>query len=224
MNILLRAEGLMKTYGAGQSAVKALNGVSLEIREGELLVILGSSGSGKSTLLNMLGGMDRPDKGSILFRGKEISRLNDRGLTAYRRKNIGFVFQFHHLLPEFSAVENVALPAMIAGQSKSTALKRAEELLEYLKLKDRLTHKPSQLSGGEQQRVAVARALVNSPKIILADEPSGNLDTENARKLHQLFFDLRDQFKQTFIVVTHNTELATMADKTIHMKDGKIEK
>lgn len=217
---MIRVSSLEKSYGT----LKVLKGINLQVEDSSIVTIVGASGAGKSTLLHIIGTLDKADKGQVLIDDTDLNSLSDKALAAFRNRNIGFVFQFHHLLPEFSAVENVALPAMIAGQSKSTALKRAEELLEYLKLKDRLTHKPSQLSGGEQQRVAVARALVNSPKIILADEPSGNLDTENARKLHQLFFDLRDQFKQTFIVVTHNTELATMADKTIHMKDGKIEK
>ena len=217
---MIRVSSLEKSYGT----LKVLKGINLQVEDSSIVTIVGASGAGKSTLLHIIGTLDKADKGQVLIDDTDLNSLSDKALATFRNRNIGFVFQFHHLLPEFSAVENVALPAMIAGQSKSTALKRAEELLEYLKLKDRLTHKPSQLSGGEQQRVAVARALVNSPKIILADEPSGNLDTENARKLHQLFFDLRDQFKQTFIVVTHNTELATMADKTIHMKDGKIEK
>lgn len=187
-----------------------------------MVTIVGASGAGKSTLLHIIGTLDKPDKGSVVLNNTDLYSLSDKELAAFRNKNIGFVFQFHHLLPEFTAVENVALPALIAGESKHNAINRAKELLDFLKLADRLHHKPSQLSGGEQQRVAVARALANNPKLILADEPSGNLDTENARKLHQLFFDLRDQFKQTFVVVTHNTELAKMADKTIEMRDGAI--
>ena len=199
-----------------------LKGINLEIADSSVVTIVGASGAGKSTLLHLIGTLDRPDEGRVLIDNTDLYKLSDKELAEFRNRNIGFVFQFHHLLPEFTAVENVALPAMIAGQSKEAALKRATELLDYLKLSDRLTHKPSQLSGGEQQRVAVARALVNNPKLILADEPSGNLDTENARKLHQLFFDLRDRFGQTFVVVTHNTELAQMADRTVTIKDGTI--
>ena len=211
-------ESLQKSYGT----LKVLKGINLEIADSSVVTIVGASGAGKSTLLHLIGTLDRPDEGRVLIDNTDLYKLSDKELAEFRNRNIGFVFQFHHLLPEFTAVENVALPAMIAGQSKEAALKRATELLDYLKLSDRLTHKPSQLSGGEQQRVAVARALVNNPKLILADEPSGNLDTENARKLHQLFFDLRDRFGQTFVVVTHNTELAQMADRTITIKDGTI--
>ena len=211
-------ESLQKSYGT----LKVLKGINLEIADASVVTIVGASGAGKSTLLHLLGTLDRPDEGRVMIDNTDLYKLSDKELAEFRNRNIGFVFQFHHLLPEFTAVENVALPAMIAGQGKETALKRATELLDYLKLSDRLTHKPSQLSGGEQQRVAVARALVNNPKLILADEPSGNLDTENARKLHQLFFDLRDRFGQTFVVVTHNTELAQMADRTVTIKDGVI--
>ncbi len=211
-------ESLYKSYGT----LKVLKGINLEIADSSVVTIVGASGAGKSTLLHLIGTLDRPDEGRVLIDDTDLYKLSDKELADFRNRNIGFVFQFHHLLPEFTAVENVALPAMIAGQSKEAALKRATELLDYLKLSDRLTHKPSQLSGGEQQRVAVARALVNNPKLILADEPSGNLDTENARKLHQLFFDLRDRFGQTFVVVTHNTELAQMADRTVTIKDGTI--
>lgn len=211
-------ESLFKSYGT----LKVLKGIDLEIADSSVVTIVGASGAGKSTLLHLIGTLDRPDKGRVLIDNTDLYQLSDKQLAEFRNRNIGFVFQFHHLLPEFTAVENVALPAMIAGQSKEAAIKRATELLDYLKLSDRLTHKPSQLSGGEQQRVAVARALVNNPKLILADEPSGNLDTENARKLHQLFFDLRDQFGQTFVVVTHNNELAQMADRTVTIKDGVI--
>ena len=211
-------ESLYKSYGT----LKVLKGINLEIADSSVVTIVGASGAGKSTLLHLIGTLDRPDEGRVLIDDTDLYKLSDKELADFRNRNIGFVFQFHHLLPEFTAVENVALPAMIAGQSKEAALKRATELLDYLKLSDRLTHKPSQLSGGEQQRVAVARALVNNPKLILADEPSGNLDTENARKLHQLFFDLRDRFGQTFVVVTHNTELAQMADRTVTIKDGVI--
>ena len=211
-------ESLYKSYGT----LKVLKGINLEIADSSVVTIVGASGAGKSTLLHLIGTLDRPDEGRVLIDDTDLYKLSDKELADFRNRNIGFVFQFHHLLPEFTAVENVALPAMIAGQSKEAALKRATELLDYLKLSDRLTHKPSQLSGGEQQRVAVARALDNNPKLILADEPSGNLDTENARKLHQLFFDLRDRFGQTFVVVTHNTELAQMADRTVTIKDGVI--
>ncbi len=216
---MITIESLEKSYGT----LKVLKGIDLKIADSTVVTIVGASGAGKSTLLHLIGTLDKPDAGRVLIDDTDLYQLSDTDLAAYRNRNIGFVFQFHHLLPEFTAVENVALPAMIAGKSKAEALKHAAELLDYLKLSDRLSHKPSQLSGGEQQRVAVARALVNYPKLILADEPSGNLDTENARKLHQLFFDLRDQFGQTFVVVTHNTELAQMADQTITMKDGKIE-
>ena len=211
-------ESLQKSYGT----LKVLKGINLEIADSSVVTIVGASGAGKSTLVHLIGTLDRPDEGRVLIDNTDLYKLSDKELAEFRNRNIGFVFQFHHLLPEFTAVENVALPAMIAGQGKEAALKRATELLDYLKLSDRLTHKPSQLSGGEQQRVAVARALVNNPKLILADEPSGNLDTENARKLHQLFFDLRDRFGQTFVVVTHNTELAQMADRTVTIKDGTI--
>ena len=215
---MIQINGLEKSYGT----LQVLKGINLEIADRSVISIVGASGAGKSTLLHLIGTLDKPDNGKVLIDGTDLYILSDKELAAYRNQNIGFVFQFHHLLPEFTAVENVALPAMIAGKSKAEAMKRAEELLDFLKLKERLTHKPSQLSGGEQQRVAVARALVNNPKLILADEPSGNLDSENASKLHQLFFDLRDQFHQTFIVVTHNNELAEMSDRKITIKDGQI--
>ena len=215
---MIKVESLQKSYGT----LKVLKGINLEIADSSVVTIVGASGAGKSTLLHLIGTLDRPDGGRVLMDDADLYKLSDKELAEFRNRNIGFVFQFHHLLPEFTAVENVALPAMIAGATKADAMKRAGELLDYLKLSERATHKPSQLSGGEQQRVAVARALVNNPKLILADEPSGNLDTENARKLHQLFFDLRDRFGQTFIVVTHNTELAQMADRTVTIKDGTI--
>ena len=215
---MIKVESLQKSYGT----LKVLKGINLEVADSSVVTIVGASGAGKSTLLHLIGTLDRPDGGRVLVDGTDLYKLSDKELAEFRNRNIGFVFQFHHLLPEFTAVENVALPAMIAGATKADAMKRAGELLDYLKLSERATHKPSQLSGGEQQRVAVARALVNNPKLILADEPSGNLDTENARKLHQLFFDLRDRFGQTFIVVTHNTELAQMADRTVTMQDGLI--
>lgn len=217
---MIKISSVNKSYGN----LQVLKDVSLTIDDSSVVTIVGASGAGKSTLLHLIGTLDKPDSGEILIDETNLYKLSDKELAAFRNKNVGFVFQFHHLLPEFTAEENVALPAMIAGQTKSEALKRAKELLDFLKLGDRLTHKPSQLSGGEQQRVAVARALANNPKIVLADEPSGNLDTENARKLHQLFFDLRSQFGQTFVVVTHNTELAQLADRTIEIKDGVIVK
>ena len=215
---MIQINGIEKSYGT----LKVLKGINLEVADSSVVTIVGASGAGKSTLLHLIGTLDRPDGGRVLMDGTDLYKLSDKELAEFRNRNIGFVFQFHHLLPEFTAVENVALPAMIAGATKAEAMKRAGELLDYLKLSERATHKPSQLSGGEQQRVAVARALVNNPKLILADEPSGNLDTENARKLHQLFFDLRDRFGQTFVVVTHNTELAQMADRTITLQDGMI--
>jgi len=187
-----------------------------------VISIVGPSGAGKSTLLHILGTLDKPDKGTVKLEGVSVFGQSDKQLPKYRNQNIGFIFQFHHLLPEFTALENVCIPAFIAGQSTATAEKRAKELLERLKLSHRIQHKPGELSGGEQQRVAVARALMMQPKLILADEPSGNLDTENAHALHQLFFDLRNEFNQTFIIVTHNDDLANMADRKIVMKDGKI--
>ena len=196
--------------------------ISFSVEEGEIFTVIGSSGAGKSTLLHLIGTLDKPDQGEITMDGVSLFSLNDKQLSAFRNQNIGFVFQFHHLLPEFNAVENVALPAMIKGLHKKEAIQKAKELLDFLKLSDRIDHKPSELSGGEQQRVAVARALINNPKLILADEPSGNLDSENARKLHQLFFDLRDRFHQTFIIVTHNEELANLSDRKVIIKDGVV--
>lgn len=204
------------------NGLEILKGVSLEIEHGEIVSIVGSSGAGKTTLLTLLGTLDRPTSGTVTINQVEVSKLNDKKLAAFRNQNVGFVFQFHQLLPEFTATENVCLPALIAKTSKKVAEKRATELLELLNLKDRGHHKPSELSGGEQQRVAVARALINNPKVIFADEPSGNLDTANAQELHKLFFKLRDDFKQTFVIVTHNTELARMADRTFLMQDGRI--
>ncbi len=215
---MIIVKNLHKSYGS----LEVLKGINLQIADSSVVTIVGASGAGKSTLLHLMGTLDKPDKGQVLIDQVDLYKLSDQELSDYRNKNIGFVFQFHHLLPEFTAVENVALPALIAGKSKAQSIARATELLDFLKLSGRLEHKPSQLSGGEQQRVAVARALMNNPKLILADEPSGNLDSENASQLHQLFFDLRDQFKQTFIIVTHNNELAKMADRTITIKDGLI--
>jgi len=216
--MLLEAQNLTKSYGQ----LCVLNDVSLNVETGQVISIVGPSGAGKSTLLHILGTLDKPDKGTVKLEGVSVFGQSDKQLPKYRNQNIGFIFQFHHLLPEFTALENVCIPAFIAGQSTATAEKRAKELLERLKLSHRIQHKPGELSGGEQQRVAVARALMMQPKLILADEPSGNLDTENAHALHQLFFDLRNEFKQTFIIVTHNDDLANMADRKIVMKDGKI--
>ena len=204
------------------NSLEILKGLNLEIKQGEVVSIVGSSGAGKTTLLTILGTLDRPSSGEITINGEQVTAFNDKKLAAFRNKNIGFVFQFHQLLPEFTAIENVCIPAFIAKQSKKEAEIRANEILELLNLKDRIHHKPSELSGGEQQRVAVARALINQPKVIFADEPSGNLDSVNAQELHQLFFKLRDNFKQTFVIVTHNTELARLADRTLVMKDGLI--
>ncbi len=217
MDILLRAEGLMKIYGAGQNAVKALNGVSLEIRRGELLVILGSSGSGKSTLLNMLGGMDRPDGGSIRFRRKEISRLNDRGLTAYRRKNIGFIFQSFNLIAELTVKENVALTA-----DTSQDIHIVEHTLEMLGLKEKQNSYPAQLSGGQQQRTAIARALAGRSDLLLCDEPTGALDYETGKQILVQLEALSRQHGKTVVIVTHTQEIGKMADRVLRMKDGKI--
>lgn len=202
--------------------LEILKGVDLEINQGEIVSIVGSSGAGKTTLLTILGTLDRASEGEVIINNESVFKLNEKKLAAFRNQNIGFVFQFHQLLPEFTAIENVCFPAMIAKKSKKESEKRAQELLELFNLKDRVNHKPSELSGGEQQRVAVARALINSPKVIFADEPSGNLDSVNAKELHQLFFKLRDEFNQTFVIVTHNSELAAMADRTLVMRDGRI--
>lgn len=202
--------------------VEVLKGINLEISKSEIVTIMGASGAGKTTLLQIIGTIDKADKGEIIFNGNNLSNLNDKKISQFRNKYIGFIFQFHHLLPEFNTIENVCLPAFIAKTSKKQAIQKAEELLEYLNMTERKFHKPSELSGGEQQRVAVARALINSPEIILADEPSGNLDSKNATELHNLFFKLRDKFNQTFLIVTHNQELANMSDRVVTMKDGKI--
>lgn len=202
--------------------LEILKGVDLEIKQGEIVSIVGSSGAGKTTLLTILGTLDRATEGEVIINNESVFKLNEKKLAAFRNQNIGFVFQFHQLLPEFTAIENVCIPAMIAKKSKKEAEIRAEELLELFNLKDRINHKPSELSGGEQQRVAVARALINNPKVIFADEPSGNLDSVNAKELHKLFFKLRDDLNQTFVIVTHNSELAEMADRTLVMRDGRI--
>lgn len=215
---MLKAAGIKKSYGS----LQILKGVDLEVAAGEIVSIVGASGAGKSSLLNIIGTLDKADEGSIFLNGRQISTLNHKQLSSFRNQEIGFIFQFHHLLVEFSALENVCIPAFIGGMSKAEAEKKAAKLLDMLGLRDRIHHKPNQLSGGEQQRVAVARALINDPTVILADEPSGNLDSKNARELHQLFLDLRDQFHQTFIIVTHNEELANIADRKVTMKDGLI--
>ncbi len=216
--MLLEAKNISKNYGE----LRVLNDVSLSVQKAEVVSIVGPSGAGKSTLLHILGTLDLPDNGEVFLDGTTVFRQKASALPKFRNQNIGFIFQFHHLLPEFTALENVCIPAFINGKSVAEAEKRAKELLERLKLSHRLSHKPSQLSGGEQQRVAVARALMNQPKLVLADEPSGNLDTDNAHALHKLFFELRDEFQQTFIIVTHNEQLAEMADRKIVMKDGQI--
>jgi lipoprotein-releasing system ATP-binding protein len=216
--MLLEAKNISKSYGD----LRVLNDVSLSVQKAEVVSIVGPSGAGKSTLLHILGTLDLPDNGEVFLDGTNVFRQKASALPKFRNQNIGFIFQFHHLLPEFTALENVCIPAFINGKSVAEAEKRAKELLERLKLSHRLSHKPSQLSGGEQQRVAVARALMNQPKLVLADEPSGNLDTDNAHSLHKLFFELRDEFQQTFIIVTHNEQLAEMADRKIVMKDGQI--
>lgn len=215
---MLKATGLHKSYGA----LQVLKGVNLEVSEGEVVAIIGASGAGKSTLLHLLGTLDKPDAGGVVIKGKDVFRQSVKELADFRNKNVGFVFQFHNLLPEFSTLENVMIPGLIARQDTKELTKKATSLLERLGLRDRLTHKPSELSGGEQQRTAVARALINSPGLVLADEPSGNLDSKNASELHQLFLELRKELKHTFVIVTHNMEFAGMADRKVEMKDGLI--
>lgn len=214
----VKTENLNKYYGQ----LHVIRHITLEIRKGEIISIVGPSGAGKSTLLQLIGTLDKPDNGTVFIAGTQTAKLSASQLAAFRNRKIGFIFQFHHLLPEFSAAENVMLPALIYGLKQNEAFQKSEQLLEKFGLSERLHHKPSELSGGEQQRVAVARALINNPEVILADEPSGNLDTENARRLHQLFFDLRNETGQTFIIVTHNEELAEMADRKLEMRDGRI--
>jgi len=215
---MLKAENIIKNYG--QLAV--LKGVDIAVQKAEIVSIVGSSGAGKSTLLHILGTLDKADSGNIFINNQQVSLLKGRELAAFRNKHIGFVFQFHHLLPEFSALENVSIPGWIAGRKKKEVEADAMALLKRLGLEDRMENKPQQLSGGEQQRVAVARALINQPLIVFADEPTGNLDSKNARELHELFVSLRDDFKQTFLIVTHNEELASMSDRRLYMKDGQI--
>lgn len=215
---MLQASGIFKSY----RDLEILKGVDFRVNKAEIVTIVGASGAGKSTLLHIIGTLDRADKGQIEINGTNISRLSQSGLSAFRNEHIGFIFQFHHLLPEFTALENICIPAFIARKGKKEAEQRAASLLKMLGLEHRAGHKPNELSGGEQQRVAVARALINNPAIILADEPSGNLDSQNAQSLHALFKELRDEFSQTFIIVTHNEELAEMADRKVVMKDGRI--
>jgi lipoprotein-releasing system ATP-binding protein len=215
---MIQTSGITKAYGD----LKVLKGIDIEVNDREVVSIVGASGAGKTTLLQIIGTLDKPDSGIIYYNGSDISRLKSKSLANFRNTNIGFVFQFHQLLPEFTALENVCIPAYIAGKSKQEAEARASELLGFLNLSDRLDHKPSELSGGEQQRVAVARALVNNPSVILADEPSGNLDSENKNELHRLFFKLRDTFGQTIIIVTHDRQLAGMSDRILQIKDGMI--
>ncbi|MEM0992708.1 MAG: ABC transporter ATP-binding protein [Bacteroidota bacterium] len=215
---MIIAEGIKKSYGD----LQVLKGVDLEIAAGEIISIVGKSGAGKSTLLHILGTLDAADTGELRINDTKVSGLTNKKLADFRNKNIGFVFQFHHLLPEFTALENVCMPAYIQKKSEQAVIQRAKELLDYLGLSARLTHKPTQLSGGEQQRVAVARALMNQPAVVFADEPSGNLDSASSQELHQLLFDLRKDFKQTFVIVTHNEELANMSDRKLEMQDGVL--
>ena len=216
---MIDIKGITKSFGS----LQVLKGIDLSIEQGEVVSIVGPSGAGKTTLLQIIGTLDKPDGGEITIDGTDVSKLSSKKLSEFRNKRIGFVFQFHQLLPEFTAVENIMLPALIAGASKGEAKKRAMELLDFMGLSERAGHKPAELSGGENQRVAVARALVNKPAVILADEPSGSLDSKNKAELHQLFFDLRDKTGQTFVIVTHDENLAAITDRTIKMKDGMLE-
>ena len=215
---MIQATGIHKSYGS----LEVLKGIDLHIAKREIVSIIGASGAGKSTLLHIIGTLNKAESGQLVIDGTEVNKLNDTALAAFRNQKIGFVFQFHHLLPEFTALENICIPAYIGGMGKKEATQKALQLLDYLNLTERKDHKPSQLSGGEQQRVAVARALVNNHAVVLADEPSGNLDSKSAQELHRLFFRLREEMNQTFVIVTHNPELAAMSDRTITIKDGRI--
>lgn len=215
---MIQLESITKNFGS----LQVLKGISFTIGKGEVVSIVGPSGAGKTTLLQIMGTLDRPDSGQVWLNGTDVSRMKEKELSAFRNREIGFVFQFHQLLPEFTALENVMIPALIQGVSSSTARKSAMEMLDFLGLSSRVSHKPAELSGGEKQRVAVARALVNHPSVILADEPSGSLDTQNKEELHRLFFDLRDKLGQTFVIVTHDEDLASKTDRTIHLIDGRV--
>jgi lipoprotein-releasing system ATP-binding protein len=216
---MIKAVGVTKSFGD----LKVLKGIDLSIERGEIVSVVGPSGAGKTTLLQILGTLDKPDNGDVFYEQNNINKMKDKDIADFRNKNIGFVFQFHQLLPEFTAVENVMIPLLIGKTRPAEAEKRAKDILDFMGLKDRLEHKPSELSGGEKQRVAVARALANKPDVIFADEPSGSLDTQNKEELHQLFFDLRKELNQTFVIVTHDEHLASITDRTIHMLDGSIE-
>ena len=216
---MIEVKEITKSFGS----LQVLKGIDLHIDRGEVVSIVGPSGAGKTTLLQIIGTLDRPDAGSVRVDGIDTTTLSQKALADFRNRHLGFVFQFHQLLPEFTAIENIMIPAFIGGVSQKAAKERAQELLQFMGLTDRANHKPNELSGGEKQRIAVARALVNNPSVILADEPSGSLDSKNKEELHQLFFDLRDRFGQTFIIVTHDEQLATLTDRTIHMRDGLLE-
>ncbi|MDA1192649.1 MAG: ABC transporter ATP-binding protein [Candidatus Poribacteria bacterium] len=219
----IRVENLVKTFLDGETEIAVLTGLTMTITEGEIVAIVGLSGAGKSTYLHLLGGLDTPTSGRILFGDRDVTAMSERDMVAFRNQEIGFVFQFHHLLPEFTALENVALGALIAGGSKAKAFERARELLVYVGLESRLTHRPGKLSGGERQRVALARALVNEPRLVLADEPTGNLDRKTSESVHDLIWELRERLGQTFVIVTHNAGLAERADRAVHLVDGRVD-